>query len=190
MIPTSNSPVKGSGIPTQLLGVLLHTIAMSGLSRVRTELFQLLVIPSLAYHPVHPNGQFAGHRDLGDLPSSSQRQVEILTPPSRVAAHRDLRRFHQQEAQQGVALFRDMSQSSSIPAGLLQRHQPQIAGDLLATRKPIRFPDNQHERQRGQWSHRDASASAAPRGISPLPARWLASVPRWLEGDLSSPELR
>ena len=53
MITTSNSPVKGSGIPTQLLGVLLHTIAISGLSRVRTELFQLLVIPSLAHHPVH-----------------------------------------------------------------------------------------------------------------------------------------
>jgi hypothetical protein len=38
MITTSNSPVKGSGIPNQFLGVLLHTIACSGLSRVRTEL--------------------------------------------------------------------------------------------------------------------------------------------------------
>jgi len=36
MITTSNSPVKGSGIPNHLLGVLLHTIAISGLSRVRT----------------------------------------------------------------------------------------------------------------------------------------------------------
>jgi hypothetical protein len=34
MITTSNSPVKRSGIPNQLLGVLQHTIAMSGLSRV------------------------------------------------------------------------------------------------------------------------------------------------------------
>jgi hypothetical protein len=33
MITTSNSPVKGSGIPNQLLDVLLHTIAISGLSR-------------------------------------------------------------------------------------------------------------------------------------------------------------
>jgi hypothetical protein len=39
MITISNSPVKGSGIPNQLLGVLLHTLAISGLSRVRTELF-------------------------------------------------------------------------------------------------------------------------------------------------------
>jgi hypothetical protein len=42
MITTSNSPVKGSGIPNQLLGVQLHTIACSGLSRVRTELRHLL----------------------------------------------------------------------------------------------------------------------------------------------------
>ena len=55
MITISNSPVKGSGIPNQLLGVLLHTMAMSGLSRVRTELFPLLVIPSLAPHPVQTN---------------------------------------------------------------------------------------------------------------------------------------
>ena len=34
MITTSNSPAKGSGTPNQLLGVLLHTIAISGRSRV------------------------------------------------------------------------------------------------------------------------------------------------------------
>src|SRR6202795_2734735 len=56
MIPTSNSPAEGSGIPNQLLGDRLHTIAISGLSRVRTELFQLLVIPSLAPHPIQTNG--------------------------------------------------------------------------------------------------------------------------------------
>ena len=66
-------PVKGSGIPNQFLGVLRHTIAMSGLSRVRTELFQLLVIPSLAPHPVQANRQPPRHGDLGDLPSSPQR---------------------------------------------------------------------------------------------------------------------
>ena len=55
MIPTSDSSVKRSGIPNQLLGVRLHTIAMSGLSHVRTELFQLLVVPSLAHHPKQTN---------------------------------------------------------------------------------------------------------------------------------------
>ena len=38
MITTSNSSLKRSGLPNQLLDVLLHTIAMSGLARVRTEL--------------------------------------------------------------------------------------------------------------------------------------------------------
>src|ERR1700693_4919889 len=39
MITTSNSPARRSGMPYQLLGVLLHTMAISGLSRVRAELF-------------------------------------------------------------------------------------------------------------------------------------------------------
>jgi hypothetical protein len=96
----------------QLLGVQRHTLAISGLSRVRNEFFQLLVIPSLAPHPVHGNRKSPRHGYFGDLPSSPHRQVEILTAPFRVAAHRDLRRFHQQETQQGVALFRDVSQPS------------------------------------------------------------------------------
>src|SRR5229473_8229262 len=90
MITTSNSPVKGSGMPNQLLGVQLRTLAISGLSRVRTELFQLLVIPSLAPHPVQANRQSTSHGDLGDLPSPPHRQVERLAAPFRVAAHRDL----------------------------------------------------------------------------------------------------
>src|SRR5215831_8568895 len=57
MITTADSPEKGSGTPNQFLGVLLHTIAMSGLSHVRTELLPLLVVPSLAPHPVQANGQ-------------------------------------------------------------------------------------------------------------------------------------
>src|SRR6266481_1878527 len=81
MITTSNSPVKGSGIPNQLLDVLLHTIAISRLSRVRTELFHLLVIPFLAHHPVKVKRQLSRHRDLGDLPPPPHRQLEILTAP-------------------------------------------------------------------------------------------------------------
>jgi len=70
-------PVKGSGMPNQLLGIQRHTLAISGLSRVRTEFFQLLVIPSLAPHPVHANRKSPRHGRFGDLPSSPHRQVEI-----------------------------------------------------------------------------------------------------------------
>jgi len=153
MITTSNSPVKRSGIPNQLLGVLLHTLAISGLSRARTELFPLLAVPSLAPHLIQADGQSPRHGDLGDLSSPPHRQVEVLTAPFLAAAHRDLGCFHQHEAQQRVALFRDVSQSSPLPARLLQRHQSQIARDPLATRKPIRSPDNQHEGQRRQCTH-------------------------------------
>jgi hypothetical protein len=76
-------------MPYQLLGVQLHTMAMSGLSRVRTELFHLLVIPSLAPHPVQTDRQSTGHVDLGNLSSPPHRQVEKLAPPFRVAAPRD-----------------------------------------------------------------------------------------------------
>ena len=37
-------------------GDLLHTMAVFGLSRVRTELFRLLVIAFLAHHPVQTYG--------------------------------------------------------------------------------------------------------------------------------------
>src|SRR5271169_6765286 len=117
MITTSNSSVKRSGTPNQLLGVLLHTIAMSGLSRVRTELFHLLVIPLPAHHPVQSNRQSAGHCDFGDLPSSPHRQVEVLAAPLGHAAYCDLRRFHQQEAQHRTPLFGDVPQPSPVATG-------------------------------------------------------------------------
>jgi hypothetical protein len=99
MITTSNSSVKRSGAPNQFLGVRLDTMGMSGLSRVRTELDALLVVPSLTHHPVQANRQSPCHRDLGDLPSMSRHQVELLAAPLRQTAHRDLRRLHQQETQ-------------------------------------------------------------------------------------------
>ena len=48
-------------MPNHYAGDLLHNMAMSRLSRVRTELFHLSVIPSLAPHPVQMNGKFPGH---------------------------------------------------------------------------------------------------------------------------------
>ena len=58
-------PVKGSGMPNHYVGDLLHTLGISGLSRVRTELFHLLVISSLTPHPVQPNRLFPGKLRAG-----------------------------------------------------------------------------------------------------------------------------
>jgi hypothetical protein len=93
--------MKRSGTPNQLLDVLLHTIAMSGLSWVRTELDPLLIVPSLTHHPVQTNSQSPRHGDLGGFPSPSHRQVKVFTAPLGQAAHCDsagivtvLHRFH------------------------------------------------------------------------------------------------
>ena len=145
MITASNSPAKGSGIPNHYAGELLHTMAISGHSRVRTELFELTIVPALTPHPVQMNRQLSGHRYLRDLPSAAHREVEELTAPLRLAAYRDLRRFHQQKAKQGVALFADVSQSAAIATGLLRRNQSHIAGDLLATTETFRSANHQLE---------------------------------------------
>jgi hypothetical protein len=75
-------------VPTQLHGVLLHTMAISGLPRVRTELNPLLIIPCLAHHPVQRNGQSPSHGHLGDLSSSSSSSESIgcnlFAPPGYV----------------------------------------------------------------------------------------------------------
>jgi len=43
-------------MPNQLLDVLVHTIAISGLSCMRTETSRLPVILSLTPHPIQTNG--------------------------------------------------------------------------------------------------------------------------------------
>jgi hypothetical protein len=43
-----------------------------------------------------------------------------------------------------------VSRSAPSPARIFQRHQSQITTDLLATLDPLRSPDDQHGRQRGQ----------------------------------------
>jgi hypothetical protein len=132
-------------MPNHYAGDLLHTMAISGLSRVRTELNELTVIPALAPHPVQVHCQFARHGYLRDLSPSAHGQVEKLTAPLRLAAYRDLRRFHQQKAKQRVALFTDVSEASPITAGLFRRNQTHLARDLLAAAKTFWCSNHQLE---------------------------------------------
>jgi hypothetical protein len=75
-------------------------MAISGPSRVRTELFELTVIPALAPHPVQVNRQLSGHRYLRDLSSSAHGEVEEVAAPVPLAAYRDLGRFDPRIAKQ------------------------------------------------------------------------------------------
>ena len=79
-------------MPNHYAGDLVHTMAISGLSRLRTELFKLTVVQSLTPHPVQMNRQLSGHRDLRGLPSSAHGQVEELAAPMRLTAHRETTR--------------------------------------------------------------------------------------------------
>jgi hypothetical protein len=65
MITSSNSPVLGSGMPNHYGGDLLHTMAISGLSRVRTELFKLTVVQTMSPQTCCSPSQIAEvHKDL------------------------------------------------------------------------------------------------------------------------------
>ena len=63
-------------------------MAISGLSRVRTELLQLLVIPFLAHHPEQLHSQAASHGDFRNLPSAPQYQMKrTFRRPSRFSTN-------------------------------------------------------------------------------------------------------
>ena len=70
-------------MPNHYVGDLLPTIGISGLSRVRTELFELAVVPALPPHPVQMHRQLAGHRHLRDLPPAPHGKVKELATPLR-----------------------------------------------------------------------------------------------------------
>jgi hypothetical protein len=95
-------------------------------STLRTELLHLFVVPSAPPYPVQLDCQLPRHRYLGDLPSAPHGQVKELDVPVWIAAHRDLRCFHEQEAQQNVALLADVAQPSPVSARLLRRVTPSL----------------------------------------------------------------
>ena len=73
MITTSNSLCRERG--AQSLGdALLHAMPDSELSRVRTELDKLRIIPTVSPHPVQPNTQSSGHGPLG---GGAERRVRV-----------------------------------------------------------------------------------------------------------------
>ncbi len=154
MITTSNSSVKRSGTPNQLLDVLLHTMAM----------FRAVPRANRTFSPAR-----------NPIPCASSSTAEPLTcgpwrpwQSSALAASPGGNTYcaipegcatvtcaasTSRKRSSAFPCLRDMSQPSPIPARLLQRHQSQIARDLLATLKPFRSPDDQHESQCGQRTH-------------------------------------
>src|SRR5207302_8026069 len=84
------------------------------LPRVRTELFQLLVIPPLAPHPEQPHRQLACHSYFGNRMIAAQRQVRVLVSPLLLRTSHALRRLPQQEPKQRIALLTDVAQPPAV----------------------------------------------------------------------------
>jgi hypothetical protein len=151
-------------MPNHVDDVLLHAMDDSELSRVRTEFNQLRILPIVAPHPVQPNGKFSGHGHFGNSFFPAHHQVHIPTSPICIAPCGCLCCFHQQEAQQGIALLANVSQPLPAGTGVLARNQPGVAADLLAARKSIRRPNDENVDQPGDGSH--ASDEIMCRGAS------------------------
>ena len=154
-------------MPIHLDGVLLRALSAFELSRVRTELGPLRILPTVSPHPVQPNRESSGHGHLGDVPLSAHRQMHIPSSPVRITTCCGLSCFHQQETQQRTALLGDVSQPLMAGTGILLRNQPHIAADLLAPTKPLRSSDDEHEGQRRQWSY--ARMRHQSQHLRPLP---------------------
>jgi len=122
-------------------------MASNELPRVRTELQNLLVVHSLAPHPVQAHPQSARHRYLGYALFPTHGQTYVPLFPLRVFPYGTVSCFHQQEAQQRIALLTDVPQPLTAGTGVLARNEPQVAADLLAATKTFRCPDDQNESQ-------------------------------------------
>ena len=125
---------------------LLHTMSGTELSRVRTELHRRRIRAAVSPHPVQAHSQPAPHRHLGNALVPTHRQMNVPTSPVCVATRRSLRRFHQQEAQQRVALLADVPQPLLAATGVLAGYHPHIVADLLATMKSTRSSNDQQRR--------------------------------------------
>src|SRR5215472_10677727 len=79
--------------------------------------------------------------------------MEKLTTPLNIGTHCRLSGLYQQEAQQRIALFADMSQSSPVSTGCFAGNQTNVAGDPLATAKPLRRSNDRFERQCSQGTY-------------------------------------
>ena len=142
--PGRERPINPSVYPlgaTSGTRELLSTRTTSGYPRIRAQ------------HPVESNRQLPRRRHLRHSFRFRVAAMQILIPQSRIAAHRYLRRFHQQHPHEPVPLLADRSEPLMSARTVLPRNQPQITGHLLAALKTRNISHRQHERHRSDRPH-------------------------------------
>src|SRR5664280_2595199 len=116
-----------------------------GLPRMRTALHDLRVVLSGAQHPIQTNRQFVGDSHFGHAVMLVHRQTYVLPVPTRILALCLDCSFHEQPAQQRIALLGDASHPLlMLAAGRLGRNQPQITAHLLAAGESPPVPQDQY----------------------------------------------
>src|SRR6185369_7732473 len=96
--------VRDARAPNQLIGL---ACADQGHPRAALDANDLWIGRLGAQHPVESYGQPARRCHFGHAFRLLMAAMQILFPKSWIKAHRNLRRFHQQTAQQSVALLAD-----------------------------------------------------------------------------------
>jgi hypothetical protein len=64
-------------MPNQVDGVLMRAMSGYELSRVRTELYRLPILPTVPPHPVQPHGDSSCQGYLGDVFFSAHRRLSF-----------------------------------------------------------------------------------------------------------------
>src|SRR5215472_2213394 len=68
-------------MPNHQRGVLLPTMSLLELSRIRTELKRWRIVRAVPPHPVQTNRHPATHRNFGYAPVPADRQAYVPMPP-------------------------------------------------------------------------------------------------------------
>ena len=97
-------------------------------------------------HPVESHRQLACRCHLGYSLRLAMATLLILLAQPLIQANRRLRRFHQQQAHETVALFTDRAQPLLAAGTVFTRNQSQITGHLLAPPKSVGRTDGHYER--------------------------------------------
>jgi hypothetical protein len=140
-------------MPNHVDGVLVHAMSGTELSRVRTELYPLRILPTVPPHPVQPNRQSSGHGHLGNAFLPTHRQMHVPSPPVRFTTRPRLGLLLPARNAKELTLLADVPKPLMAGTGVLARNQSHIAADLLAALEPLRSSDDQHEGQCRQRSY-------------------------------------
>ena len=134
-----------SRTPNQLLDVRLHTMAMPGLSCVRTELFYLLILPPLAHHP-EPRRPV---KFEGSAATRGTQQAQALATSAR--GHQSEAKAKPQTAQ-SIRRFDDLAILYDSTRNYLWRSALDFIAEVISEISSLLTIDLQEENEREFWT--------------------------------------